>query len=145
MESPKTLLFEVREHVAHITLNRPEVSNAMDLEMARQFYEAAFECEQSSDVRAVLIISAGRGILQRRGCEVLRGAGTRHSALLLSAPHAASASGQPSLRPNARASRDGGQWHRWWRRDEPRLRGRYRTCCGIGALHHGVHANRPDA
>ena len=43
------MLFEVREHVAHITLNRPEVSNAMNLEMAREFYETAFECEQSSD------------------------------------------------------------------------------------------------
>ena len=61
METPKTLLFEVREHVAHITLNRPEVSNAMNLEMSREFYEAAFECEQSSDLRAVLITGAGRG------------------------------------------------------------------------------------
>jgi 2-(1,2-epoxy-1,2-dihydrophenyl)acetyl-CoA isomerase len=60
METPKTLLFDVREHVAHITLNRPEVSNAMNLEMAREFYEAAFECEQRSDVRAVLITGAGR-------------------------------------------------------------------------------------
>ena len=60
METPKTLLFEVREHVAHITLNRPEVSNAMNLEMSREFYEAAFECEQSSDLRAVLITGAGR-------------------------------------------------------------------------------------
>jgi 2-(1,2-epoxy-1,2-dihydrophenyl)acetyl-CoA isomerase len=60
MESFKNLLFEVREHVAHITLNRPEVSNAMNLDMAREFYEAAFECEQSSDSRAVLITGAGR-------------------------------------------------------------------------------------
>jgi enoyl-CoA hydratase/carnithine racemase len=60
MESLTNVLFEVREHVAHITLNRPEVSNAMNLEMAREFYEAAFECEQSSDVRAVLITGAGR-------------------------------------------------------------------------------------
>src|SRR6202035_501426 len=60
MESFKTVLFEIREHVAHITLNRPEVSNAMNLEMSREFYEAAFECEQSSDVRAVLITGAGR-------------------------------------------------------------------------------------
>lgn len=51
METRKTVLFEVREHVAHITLNRPEVSNAMNLEMAREFYEAAFECEQSGDLR----------------------------------------------------------------------------------------------
>jgi 2-(1,2-epoxy-1,2-dihydrophenyl)acetyl-CoA isomerase len=60
MESAKTLLFEVREHVAHITLNRPEVSNAMNLDMARELYEAAFECEQSNDVRAVLITGVGR-------------------------------------------------------------------------------------
>jgi 2-(1,2-epoxy-1,2-dihydrophenyl)acetyl-CoA isomerase len=60
METLKTLLFEVREHVAHITLNRPEVSNAMNLEMARELYEAAFECEQSGDLRAVLITGAGR-------------------------------------------------------------------------------------
>ena len=60
METPKPLLFEVREHVAHIMLNRPEVSNAMNLEMAREFYEAAFECELRSDVRAVLITGAGR-------------------------------------------------------------------------------------
>jgi 2-(1,2-epoxy-1,2-dihydrophenyl)acetyl-CoA isomerase len=60
MESAKALLFEIREHVAHITLNRPEVSNAMNLDMAREFYEAAFECEQSRAVRAVLITGAGR-------------------------------------------------------------------------------------
>ncbi len=60
MESLKNVVFEVHEHVAHIRLNRPEVSNAMNLEMAREFYEAAFECEQSSDVRAVLITGAGR-------------------------------------------------------------------------------------
>jgi 2-(1,2-epoxy-1,2-dihydrophenyl)acetyl-CoA isomerase len=60
METPKTLLLEIREHVAHITLNRPEVSNAMNLEMSREFYEAALECEQSSDLRAVLITGAGR-------------------------------------------------------------------------------------
>src|SRR5260370_32865776 len=67
METPKALLIEVREHVAHITLNRPEGSNAMNLEMAREFYEAAFECEQSSDVRAVLITGAGRAFCSGGG------------------------------------------------------------------------------
>jgi enoyl-CoA hydratase/carnithine racemase len=60
MESFKNVLFEIRDHVAHITLNRPEVSNAMSLEMSREFYEAAIECEQRSDLRAVLITGAGR-------------------------------------------------------------------------------------
>jgi 2-(1,2-epoxy-1,2-dihydrophenyl)acetyl-CoA isomerase len=60
METSKNPLFEVLGHVAHITLNRPEVLNAMNLELAREFYRAAFECEQNSDVRAVLITGAGR-------------------------------------------------------------------------------------
>src|SRR5258708_12784902 len=60
METPKTLLFEVREHVAHITLNRPEVSNAMNLEMSRQFYEAAFESKQRTALPAVLTTGPGR-------------------------------------------------------------------------------------
>src|SRR3984893_8952387 len=66
METLKNLLFEVREHVAYITLNRPEVSNAMNLELAREFYEAAFECEQNSDLRAVLITGAGRAFCSGR-------------------------------------------------------------------------------
>jgi enoyl-CoA hydratase/carnithine racemase len=128
METPKTLLFEIREHVAHITLNRPDVSNAMNLEMAREFYEAAFECERSSDLRAVLITGAGRAFCS--GGDVKSFAArepSRLPAYYLPAYHAVSASGHPSLRPHARARGDGGQWHRRWRRDEPGVRGRYRT------------------
>jgi len=60
MDNLNNVLFEIRERVAHITLNRPEVSNAMNLEMSREFYEAASESEQRSDLRAVLITGAGR-------------------------------------------------------------------------------------
>ena len=126
METLKNVLFEVRDHVAHITLNRPEVSNAMNLEMSREFYEAAFECEQSSDLRAVLITGAGRAFCS--GGDVKSFAAQEPSrARLLPASHAVSASGHPSLRPNARARGDGGQWHRRWRRDEPGVRRRYRS------------------
>jgi enoyl-CoA hydratase/carnithine racemase len=126
MESFKNLLFEVREHVAHITLNRPEVSNAMNLEMAREFYEAAFECERIGDLRAVLVTGAGRAFCSGGDVKSFA-AGAQPSARLLPAYHAVSASGHPSLCPNARARGDGGQWHRRWRRDEPGVRGRYRT------------------
>ena len=30
-----TLLYEVKDHVARITLNRPDAANALDMEMAR--------------------------------------------------------------------------------------------------------------
>ena len=60
MESPTTLLFEVREHVAYITLNRPAVANAVSLELAQELEEVARECDESSTVRAVLLTGAGR-------------------------------------------------------------------------------------
>jgi 2-(1,2-epoxy-1,2-dihydrophenyl)acetyl-CoA isomerase len=60
MESLGTLLFEIRDHVAYITLNRPEAANAMNLELARELEEVALECEESSKVRAVLLTGAGK-------------------------------------------------------------------------------------
>lgn len=32
----KTLLFDVQDNVAHITLNRPEAANAINLELAKE-------------------------------------------------------------------------------------------------------------
>ncbi len=60
MESLKNVLFEVREHVAHITLNRPAAANAVSLELAEELEEVARECDESSSVRAVLLTGAGR-------------------------------------------------------------------------------------
>src|SRR3984893_4462146 len=60
METPTTLLFEVREHVAYITLNRPAVTNAVSLELAQELEEVVRECDESSSVRAVLLTGAGR-------------------------------------------------------------------------------------
>jgi 2-(1,2-epoxy-1,2-dihydrophenyl)acetyl-CoA isomerase len=60
MESLKTLLFEVREHVAYITLNRPAVANAVSLELAQELEEVARECEENHRVRSVLLTGAGR-------------------------------------------------------------------------------------
>src|ERR1700730_18586826 len=60
METPTTLLFEVREHVAYITLNRPAVTNAVSLELAQELEEVARECDKSESVRAVLLTGAGR-------------------------------------------------------------------------------------
>jgi 2-(1,2-epoxy-1,2-dihydrophenyl)acetyl-CoA isomerase len=60
MESLTTLLFEVRKHVAYITLNRPAVANAVSLELAQELEEVARECDESGNVRAVLLTGAGR-------------------------------------------------------------------------------------
>jgi 2-(1,2-epoxy-1,2-dihydrophenyl)acetyl-CoA isomerase len=60
METLKNVLFEVREHVAYITLNRPAVANAVSLELAQELEEVARECNEGESVRAVLLTGAGR-------------------------------------------------------------------------------------
>jgi 2-(1,2-epoxy-1,2-dihydrophenyl)acetyl-CoA isomerase len=60
MDKYSTLLFEVRDHVAHITLNRPEAANGVNLEMASELRHAARRCATDSEVRAVLLAGAGK-------------------------------------------------------------------------------------
>lgn len=54
-----TVLFEVKNHVGYITLNRPEKYNAFNREMALLMQEKLEEC-QVHDVRAVYITGAGK-------------------------------------------------------------------------------------
>jgi len=54
-----TLLFDVRENVAHITLNRPEAANAINLELAKELMYALMQCDEDPLIRAVLITGAG--------------------------------------------------------------------------------------
>jgi 2-(1,2-epoxy-1,2-dihydrophenyl)acetyl-CoA isomerase len=60
MATLKNVLFEVREHVAYITLNRPAVANAVSMELAQELEEVARECDEGESVRAVLLTGAGR-------------------------------------------------------------------------------------
>ena len=54
-----TVLFEVKNHVGYITLNRPEKYNAFNREMALLMQEKLEEC-QVHDVRSVYITGAGK-------------------------------------------------------------------------------------
>lgn len=55
-----TLLFEVRDNVAHITLNRPEAANSLNAELAQDFMHAVLRCDEDPEVRAVVLTGAGR-------------------------------------------------------------------------------------
>ena len=55
----KPVLFEVKHHVAHITLNRPHAGNSLDLETGKELADVSLEIEKNRDVRAVLISGAG--------------------------------------------------------------------------------------
>src|SRR5215472_2685891 len=53
------VLFDVRDSVAFITLNRPEILNAVTLELARDLMNVAMECHDNRKVRAVVLSGAG--------------------------------------------------------------------------------------
>ena len=55
-----TLLFDVRDNVAHITLNRPEAANSINEEMGKDLMHAALRCDEDPEIRAVLISGAGK-------------------------------------------------------------------------------------
>lgn len=54
-----TLLLNVQGNVAIITLNRPDVANAINLELAMELMRAVMQCDEDSSIRAVLIRGAG--------------------------------------------------------------------------------------
>ena len=55
------LLFEVSDHIATLTLNRPAKLNAFTDEMLSALVQAVDECDQRDDVRVVVLTGAGRG------------------------------------------------------------------------------------
>ncbi len=59
-ENYNTLEFDVRDGVAHITLNRPEAGNALNLELGQELLRAVLRCDEDPEVRAVLLAGAGR-------------------------------------------------------------------------------------
>ena len=56
-----TLLFERRDHLAHVTLNRPDKLNALNFALVADLAAAAAAIRDDSSVRAVLLTAAGRG------------------------------------------------------------------------------------
>src|ERR687889_1248362 len=54
-----TLEFDVRDGVAHVTLNRPRAGNSINLEMGRELLHAALRCDEDPGVRAVVLAGSG--------------------------------------------------------------------------------------
>ncbi|MCA1833628.1 MAG: enoyl-CoA hydratase-related protein [Actinomycetota bacterium] len=57
----ETVLYDVRSGVATITMNRPDVLNALDVTLATEMAKAIAEAGGDPAVRAVVITGAGRG------------------------------------------------------------------------------------
>jgi enoyl-CoA hydratase/carnithine racemase len=54
------LLFDVTDHIATITLNRPEVMNALNRELYSELEAKVRECHTDPEVRCVIITANGR-------------------------------------------------------------------------------------
>lgn len=54
-----TLTFDVRDHVAWITLNRPESFNAMNLDCMKELFDVANRCGSDPGVRAAVLTGSG--------------------------------------------------------------------------------------
>lgn len=55
------VLYEVADHVATITLNRPHRRNAISVRMLNMLGDALAEADRSVDVRAIVLTGAGKG------------------------------------------------------------------------------------
>jgi len=55
-----SILFEVKDQIAFITLNRPEKLNAFNREMALLFQQRLDECQHDKNIRCVYITGAGK-------------------------------------------------------------------------------------
>ncbi len=56
----ETIICDVKNHVATVTLNRPESLNAFNLKLSEDLLLCLLECEERKDVRAVVITGAGK-------------------------------------------------------------------------------------
>jgi 2-(1,2-epoxy-1,2-dihydrophenyl)acetyl-CoA isomerase len=54
-----TILFEVKDHVAHLTLNRPEAANSLNATVSAEMMDAVIRCEEDEEIRALVISGAG--------------------------------------------------------------------------------------
>src|SRR3989442_14371209 len=59
-EPMDTLVYEVKDHVARITLNRPDAANALNMELGRDLMHASIRASEDPEVRAVILTGAGK-------------------------------------------------------------------------------------
>ncbi|MGE0637968.1 MAG: enoyl-CoA hydratase [Bacteroidia bacterium] len=56
----ETIIFEIQDSVAKITLNRPDVLNSFNKQMAKELQGALATCANDANIRAVYLTGAGR-------------------------------------------------------------------------------------
>ena len=60
MMAYERVIYEVKDAVAAITLNRPDAYNALNLALARDLFHAVLEADEDRAVRSIVITGAGK-------------------------------------------------------------------------------------
>lgn len=79
----ETLLYEVADGVATITLNRPDVGNALSPQCTREFNEVSLEIEADPAIRAVILTGSGRMFCAGGDLGAIAGTGEQARSVLL--------------------------------------------------------------
>ncbi len=67
------ILYEVSDHIATITLNRPEKLNAWTMQMSAEVRHAMFQADGDGTVRVIVVTGAGRGYCAGADMDLLQG------------------------------------------------------------------------
>ncbi len=87
-----TIIYEVEDRIATVTLNRPDRLNAWNLEMMSELIEAFGMADTDDDVRVIIVTGAGRGFCA--GADLSGGGGPSFTARKVEA-----SKGVPGTRP----------------------------------------------
>lgn len=55
----RTLLFDVENHVATVTIHRPEAFNSLNDEMGKELFDVILRCDTDPGIRAVILTGSG--------------------------------------------------------------------------------------
>jgi 2-(1,2-epoxy-1,2-dihydrophenyl)acetyl-CoA isomerase len=54
------IILNIKDNIATIILNRPQVFNSFNLEMGKQMHKALDDCKMNNDIRVIVIIGEGK-------------------------------------------------------------------------------------
>ena len=77
-----TVIYDVKDAVATITLNRPRAYNALDLTLARDLFAAALEADEDPAVRCIVLTGAGAAFSAGGDVKTFAAAGERAGLLI---------------------------------------------------------------
>ena len=77
-----TLLFDVSDSVATISLNRPDSANALNVQMAEELLEVVIQCDADASIRAAVLMGEGKMFCAGGDVGLFASAGDQVTALL---------------------------------------------------------------